>query len=122
MKIRISVFAVIVATFLFGSAFAMSMDEAVGYFDCTKNGETIYLKTWKTDHNDLAAKFVKGGKELFIGAGDFDGKSIKAYDGDDYYVTLTFQGEDAVNVLAGKRVKANIGTALDGTYKRHYGK
>ena len=53
---------------------------------------------------------------------DFDGTTIKAYDGDDYYVTLTFLDEDTVTVKAGKRVKANIGTVLDGTYKRHYGK
>ena len=34
MKVRFGVFAAIVAAFLLvGSAFAMSMDEAAGYFD-----------------------------------------------------------------------------------------
>ncbi len=61
---------------------------------------------------------AKGGDN----AAGIGGTTIKAYDGDDYYVTLTFLDEDTVTVKAGKRVKANIGTVLDGTYKRHYGK
>jgi len=123
MKRVFGVVAAIVMVMAASVAFALSLDDAEGYFDCTKKGRTIYLQIEKTPYEDLAATFVNdNGDEVFIGAGDFDGKTIRAYDGDDYYVTLTFQGEDAVKVQAGKRVRANIGTVLDGTYQRHYGK
>ncbi len=125
MRKRVSILVIMtLAAALFAvPALALSLDDAEGYFDCTKKGKTVYLYIEKTPYEDLGASFTNdNGDELFIGAGDFDGKTIKAYDGDDYYVTLTFQGEDTVKVKAGKRVKANIGTALDGTYKRHYGK
>ena len=123
---KFGIFAVMAAAvcLLAGSALALSNDDAMGYFDCTKNGETFYLYIDDASYGDLRVTFNSDSdsNELFIGAGELEGKTLKAYDGDDYYVTLTFQNEDTVKVKAGKRVKEDIGTTLDGTYKRHYGK
>jgi uncharacterized protein YecT (DUF1311 family) len=103
--------------------FKLSYEDAEGYFDCTKKGKTVYLKIEGTGYEDeLNASFSYGKDGDWEAPGALKGNVLTVSDGEDYTVTLTFKDIDTVEVKAGKLVRQDIGTVLDGTYKRHYGK
>ena len=105
------------------SRFRLSPEDAEGYFECKKKGGTAYLQINSTgDGDELEADFSYGEDGTWEAPGALDGSVLTVSDGEDYTVTLTFKDIDTVEVRSGKLVRDDIGTVLDGTYKRHEGK
>lgn len=106
-------------------ASSLTPDDAVGYFDCRKNGRTVYLTVSKTKYNgELLARFSfdDGVTDDWEATGDIIENVLDVSRGEDYVVSLTYKDLDTVVVSSSSEVRRDMGRKLDGTYKRHYGK